>query len=122
MGLSPSGAHHPGVADDGVQRHVPWLRRQRVDPLTVMGQADQSRAWPRVTGEGQGAVVEAATHAHALAGVVEAHQRQQDQVQGPGRQAPGAMGAMTGLGLGDAEAVADHGCIGMVVHEPQAIA
>lgn len=64
------------------------------------------------------AIVEATAHAHAIAPIVEADQWQQHQIQCPGRQASGAMRAVPGLWLVNAEPVGDHWRTGMVMHEP----
>ena len=74
---------HPRLSHDGIQRHIPFLRLDVVDALTLVGESDQQRALPvqAAAEEGQRPVVEAAAHADAVALSIEADQRRQYKVQ-----------------------------------------
>jgi len=83
-----------------------------------VGNADQARASPKSPAAqiGKGAVIEAATHADAVAVAVESDQWDQEQVQGRGEPDP----ARASLGLGDAKAVEAQWLTRAIAHEPEA--
>lgn len=111
-------AYGAGVADDGVEGHVPVRDGQLLDVLTVVGKADQ--AWVRAAqaSKGEGAVVEAAAHTQSIALGIETDQRHEYQIQRPGGQAPCAMRAMARARLRDGKAIGAHGRLRVVMHEP----
>lgn len=80
-----------------------------------MGQTDQSGPPPGSRGLqiGQGAVVVAAAHADTIAGAVESHQRNQDQVEMASRAAVAAAPRR----FGNAEAIRSHRLAGDPTHE-----
>ena len=92
------------LCDDRIERDVPRLRLQSVYPLRLMRKAEQEGSCNVFAGtfECEAAVVVAATHAQAMAAIVETEQRHDHQVEvACGDQVVGA-----DLRFGDAEAVA----------------
>lgn len=85
----PSSLPHinPLLRRHHIQRHIPGIRLQRVHPLTLVGDADEQGAPPALSlpQVGEGAVVIAAPHAHAVAVGIESDQWDEQQVQRPGK-------------------------------------
>ena len=74
------------LCDHGIERYVPCLPRQVIYMLKVMRQTDQLGAFPisALLFESKSTVVKAATHAQAIAVVIEGDQGYEDHIERPG--------------------------------------
>ncbi len=89
------------LSNDRIEQHVMLGGFQVRHALQIVGEAHQQRLvpYPPRAAEREGAIVIAATHAEAHAPRIEAHQRQEHQVE------PARADHFTPDGLGDPEAI-----------------